>query len=413
MKGSIMKSIFKYFFSKKRIVILLIELFLFNIPFISLPQTKEASYSVASSLITECAKAFKTDSVSLAATSIVEGIEKQRVNDILSTCQSYNSYKTNPNGYNFYLAYNSRISDFLVLDDLDSSFSIVPHKSSGKPTTNAKGKYMHGELDLELMFDAENTNTSYDTKTSYVYLRESTATQLIEKVGTISSYSDLVKNYQLPVTYVHNGASFVYKYGIANIIKEDERNDKMYFDMLGDYLTLNTFYDTSLPSFDDYTVFFEFGKSSYDTRQYMPVLKDFLNISYYDYQFDLSSLKESSDVVAINNKLSIVISIFEKENYLNSTILISISYGSMFLLIALILILIIKAKLNHYILEAFSLFAVFSCVYTFYFLLEKFFIPFKYCFITSAIVASFVVAMVGCLLIIIVGEVFLRKGEKK
>ena len=402
-------SLFKKYHRKKRRIICL-ALFLVSLitPFIMNSFGDDAQYEYASFLVTEISKSSITGSANFDAqyvkeTSILD------LADFTDKCIQANYQRNAGSYYNFRVAYNSKLDTYLTLDDCeDLSISILPHTSSGSPHKNAKEENVHAAFEIKLMFDSDKTNRSNPNGTTYVYLRKTVAKTIMEKLNiysidpdindySLNDYEHFKNNYNLPVTYRFNGLNYSYKVSIANIIIPNEGYDEFFTKTFGEYITMctNSYLKNALPSFDGFSVNFDFGSSTFETTRYFKIINSMCNVKDFKYQFNLSNVDTNFDV-AKNNAYSVCSIIADNTAKLKQY---AIFLPSVIIFAAFVIVFII-CNIRHkneivFVLDFFSFFVLHFLIYSIFFLLSHFNNKMILFFSTKAIITAIVFTVVS------------------
>ena len=416
MRKGLFKKILNYYLKPTRIVFIIafVSINLTSYLLIGFEPASKKEY--ISSLVSELSRSTKTNSLNLDSITKKEKVELSELNKYSDLCSAANYQNTSRTFYNFRTLYNSKICDYLTIDELEGeSFSILPHTSSGSPHKNKFNENVHGVFEIKLMFDSRNTNTNRGANPSFCYIRKETADRILAYHGITlpdeNDYLNLVKTFNLSVTYVYNGNNIQYCLTIANIVLPDEADDTFFYQTFGNYITLCTYpsFKDALPSYDGFSVNFDLGSSINDTSKYLDIIKEVCPTSDFFYQVNPYNQNKEFNKQTVDNVISFLNSYSKKTSYVS--VIVCFSLFALFIFFLFLISYIKKMKVN-LVLDCGIIFILFFLIYFVFFVLSNGYKPLIVFFTSKSIFMLLLFTFLVILSYWIISLVFCKKRSK-
>ena len=197
--------------------------------------------------------------------------KQNEANAIFDYCYLNNLYTLAGENYSFRPVINRNCDSYITIDELpDTDVTCLLHSNSAKPHKNKHGEFIHAVYEIELMFDTEDGNYTNQNNTTYIVLRENDAKKIMGKESpSRDDYKRFIDNGLINLTFHKSNTETInYKVGVSNIVVNGKYDDSYFEKVFGSYITINTVFENSLPSFSSYAVNFDFSNSSYDSKTY-------------------------------------------------------------------------------------------------------------------------------------------------
>lgn len=319
-------------------------------------------------------------------------------NDIFSTTYKTlqeNYYKTAGSFYNYRTVLDANYDNFIEVKELQNeSVSALLHTNGSGTHKNANNENVYDWFEIKLMFEKVHEKNTNDL--SYVLIRQTMADKILEARGYLKNEEDeynlgdyeKIVGTSLECAYKFNNSNTSCSWTIGNIILDHEGYDNYYNEVFGNYITICIYHKNALPSFDGYSVNFDFGASTIDTVKYINrINEDYINANT-TVNINKRNLKE--------NKIS-----DETLSYVSENFHIKNKNDYWFLVCSLASISIIFMTLYHY---AFSkrttlLYIIFPFVFSYclFFIISTLF-KFDLVFSTLAIACNLSILCIGLIL---------------
>jgi hypothetical protein len=305
------KKFFNYLFKLPSLVIVFSCLFANASTYLVFSFSADANNEQTAFAITELSKQSKTGAVNLDIVSFNGDYTNSSFNQIVTYCNNVN-YRIQAGGnYNFKPSFRKNdYGAFLTIDELESdNITTLLHSSSGKPHKNSLGENIHSNYEFAVMFDETEGNYQNVYNTTYFYIRENDAKKILGIDNpTKEQYKNLIDNKTLHVTYHYRDEMVSYNANICNIILNGKYDDVHFSNVFGTYVTTNSFYANSFPSYNGMSINFDFGTSNYDTKRYLELIRDEFSVENFkcdvnENVFSVSTNEQREKIVFIESNI--------------------------------------------------------------------------------------------------------------